>query len=72
MITGRELILYILENKLEDEPVVLDGGFLNLITVEQAAVESKVGVETILAGITLGMFKSIKVGKQIYILPKKE
>ena len=72
MITGRELILYILENKLEDSPVILDGGFLNLITVEQAAVEAKVGVETVLAGVALGMLRSIKVGKQIYILPKKE
>lgn len=72
MITGRELILYILENKLEDKPVVLDGGFLNLMTVEQAAVKAGVGVETVLAGIALGVFRGISVGKQIYILPKKE
>ena len=72
MITGRDLILYILENKLEDSPVVLDGGFLNLMTVEQTAVQAGVGVETVLAGVALGLFKSIKVGKQIYILPEKE
>ena len=32
--TGRDLIIYILENELEDKPVVLDGGFLDLLTVE--------------------------------------
>jgi hypothetical protein len=71
MITGRELILYILENKLEDTPIVLDGGFLNLMTVEQAAVKAGTGVETVLAGITLGLFRGVKIGNQIYILPQR-
>lgn len=72
MITGRELILYILENKLEDEPIILDGGFLDLLTVEQAAVKAGVGVETIYAGVALGLFRGVKIGNQLYILPKKE
>ena len=71
MITGRELILYILENKLEDKPIVLDGGFLNLMTVEQAAVKAGTGVETVLAGIALGLFRGVKIGNQIYILPQR-
>ena len=35
--TGRELIVYILQNHLEDEPIVNDGKILGLLTVEEAA-----------------------------------
>ena len=37
MMTGRELILYILENGLENEPVIKNGTFVGFMTVTQAA-----------------------------------
>ena len=37
--TGRDLIIYILENNLENEPVYKDGRLLGFLTVTEAAVE---------------------------------
>lgn len=67
--TGRDLIIYILENHLENEPVFLDKGFLNLLSEEDAAVKLNVGQATIKAWLELGMIKGVKVGESIYILP---
>lgn len=47
--TGKELIIYILSNNLEDEPVFKDGSFVGFITVREAAVKMGVGVATIYA-----------------------
>ena len=69
--TGRDLIIYILENHLEDEPVFLDKGFLNLLSEEDAAVKLNVGQATIKAWLELGMIKGVKVGESIYILPSQ-
>ena len=43
--TGRELIVYILENHLENISIT-DKNFMNLITVEKAAIKFNVGIET--------------------------
>ena len=40
--TGRDLIIYILENGLEDEPVFKDGKFIGFITTGEAAVQCNV------------------------------
>lgn len=42
--TGRELIVYILENHLEDEPVFKDGAFVGFVPVGKAAEEMNVGL----------------------------
>lgn len=60
--TGRELIIYILDNKLEDTKL------LGLLTVEEAAVKYCVGVATITSWYELGLIKGIKVGEKIFIL----
>lgn len=57
--TGRELICYILENHLEDEPVFKNGEFVGFITEEKLAEASGVGVASIRAGIKLGMFSDV-------------
>jgi hypothetical protein len=66
--TGRDLIIYILANGLEDEPVFKDGKFLGLITETEAAVKLGMGVGTIRAWITLGRIKSVRIN-DIYYVP---
>ena len=64
--TGKELILYILQNNLEDV-VVLDGCvFLGFITEEEAAVKFNVGVETIRAWYQCRMIEGSKFGDSLY------
>ena len=47
--TGKELILYILQNNLENTIVLQDGFFVGFMTEEEAAVKFNVGVSTIRA-----------------------
>ena len=63
--TGRDLIIYILENRLEDKKLSW------FMTIEEAAVKFKVGVETIKVWYTLGFISGIKMGDTIYILDKQ-
>lgn len=51
--TGRELILYILSNNLEDEPVFKDGKFIGTMTITEAAVQSGIGAATVLTHVAL-------------------
>lgn len=66
--TGRELIIYILSNGLEDEPVFKDGKFVGLLTVREAAVKFNVGVETVKAWYVMGKIKGVTFGSDLYIL----
>ena len=66
--TGRDLILYILENHLEDELVIKgDGSLLGFMTVAEAAVKFDVGESTIRAWISLNMLDGVKFGNMYYI-----
>lgn len=65
--TGRDLILYILQNNLEDEPVFKDGKILGFMNVEEAAVKYEVGVATVKLWFRLGMLPAIVIGEEIYI-----
>lgn len=65
--TGRELILYILANELEDEVFFENGKLPGFITPEEMAIKCDVGVATVVAWIELGALKSIKIGNRIYI-----
>ena len=47
--TGRDLIVYILTNHLEDELVFKDGKFIGFISVAEAAERMDVGVATVFA-----------------------
>lgn len=66
--TGRDLIIYILANGLEDEPVVKDGSFIGFMTVEKFAVSNEVGIETVRTWIEMGMIRSVKIDDKFYIL----
>lgn len=66
--TGRDLILYILENNLENEVVFKDGIFIGLISEEELAVKFDVGVSTIRVYNTVGLIKGITIKDKLYFL----
>ena len=65
--TGRELIIYILSNSLEDEEVYKDGRLLGCMTPSEAAAKFGTGLATILAWAKLGMLASVEIGGELYI-----
>lgn len=70
--TGRELIIYILEHNLEDEPVFKDGKFVGFMTLDEAAAKMHVGRATVEAWVALGSMAidSINVVEGVYISDK--
>ena len=69
---GRDLILYILENNLENEPVFKNGKLLGFMTVEEAAVKFEVGEAPIWLWVSLDMLKGIKIGNLLFIPANSE
>lgn len=67
MMTGRDLIVYILENNLEDEQVFKDGVFLGFMTIEKAAEKFNVGKATVEVWIKLGHLPGVRVGDTFLI-----
>ena len=65
--TGRELIIYILVNGLEDEPIYEDGKILGFITATEAAEKFNVGLATIKVWINEGTLDGIRIGEELYI-----
>lgn len=65
--TGRDLIIYILTNKLEDEHIFKDGKFIGFVTVDEAATKANVGDATIYVWITQGLLNCVVIGGTIYI-----
>lgn len=65
--TGKDLIIYILKNNLEDEPVFIDGMILGFLTVEEAAVKLGVGVSTIYIWIGRGLLDHIQIGGTYFV-----
>lgn len=64
--TGKELILYILTNNLENKEIFVDGGLVGFITREEAAEKFGVGISTIEAWHKLGMMRGIQIGDTLY------
>lgn len=65
--TGKDLIIYILENGLENEPLVKDDRFLGFMTRDEAAVRFGVGPATINAWVDYGWLMAIRIGDELYI-----
>lgn len=65
--TGRDLIIYILANGIENEPVFKDGKFVGFITAAEAAEKMNVGVATINAWVSKKWLEGIKIGNELYI-----
>lgn len=70
--TGRELIMYILKNNLENEEIIKDGRLLGFVTIEEAAEELEVGVATIRAWIKMGDLRAIEVDGKTYLFHNKD
>lgn len=67
--TGRELIIYILLNNLENEPVVKDGKFLGFMTLEEVAIKEEVGLETVRLWAIMGMIECVKIDEDLILIP---
>ena len=65
--TGRDLIIYILENNLENEPVFKDGKFVGFMTAVEVAEKMNVGVATIFTWWSQGVLEGIVSGGTLYI-----
>ena len=66
--TGRELIMYILENHLEDEPVFKNGTFVGYVSDVKFAEILGVGVATVRAWIVMGRIKdAIMIGDAMFV-----
>lgn len=66
--TGKELVLYILQNNLEDTVVLKDGFFVGFMTETEAAVKFGVGVATIRAWYYCNWLKGTLIGDSLYFL----
>lgn len=66
--TGRELIIYILQNNLEDEEVFKDGTLIGFMDEYQAAAKFRVGVSTIRTWHEYGVLIGTKFGNHLYFL----
>jgi len=67
VMTGKDLIIYILQNDLVDKPVYEDGRLLGFMTAIEAAINFDVGLASIQAMVNLGLLDGIKIGEEIYI-----
>ena len=65
--TGREFILYILENGLENEDVFKNGKPIGFLTVPEVAAKLNVGVSTVNAWISLEKISYVTIGNVVYI-----
>lgn len=55
--TGRDLIVLIMTNHLEDEEVFKDGKLIGFMDEKEAAVELEVGIDTVIAMYSLGWLR---------------
>jgi hypothetical protein len=64
--TGKELILYILRNDLENTIVLKDGFFVGFMTEKEAAVKFGVGTATIRVWYDCEKIDGIQIGDSLY------
>lgn len=65
--TGKELIVYILQNNLENEQVINNGKLMGFLTAEEAAVKMHVGPATVKVSVAHGMIPGYELKAGIYI-----
>lgn len=65
--TGRELIVYILENGLEDSEMFDDG---IIMTADEKAAELATGVESVKVMRELGAIDGLKIGNTVFFLKR--
>lgn len=64
--TGRELILYILENHLEDIPMFDTESIFGLMSLREAAAKFDVGYATMDFWYKRGIVSGYKIGDSVY------
>lgn len=69
--TGRDLIIYILSNHLEDEEIFKDGTFVGFVTLGKAAELLGVGLETVRVSIALGLITGAIEICDEYLIPEE-
>ena len=67
MNNGKDLILYILNNNLENEPVFKDGKFLGFLSLTEFAKKRGVGEETVRLWVNFGYVDVLTIYDEIYI-----
>ena len=65
--TGKDLILYILQNNLENKEIFETGTFLDFMTINKAASTFGVGAATVHYWVKLEMLPSITIGNEVFI-----
>lgn len=70
--TGKELIIYILLNNLEDKEVFKNGSFLDFLSEDQVAAKFDVGIAAVKVWYELEMIKGVKLGEHVYFPPNIE
>lgn len=65
--TGKELVMYILENDLLDEEIVKDNVPIFLMSLEDASCKFGVGPMTVRVWIAERKIDSCAIGNQLYI-----
>ena len=65
--TGRDLIIYILQNNLEDKLIFEDGNIPGLMTIEEVAKYFDTGTATVKAWIACNFISSVTIGNNVYI-----
>lgn len=66
-VTGKELILYILANDLENDPVFDHGRFVGFMTVDEVALKLNIGVAAVCALIEREVLDHICVGTAMFV-----
>lgn len=65
--TGRELIIYILQHGLENDEIFKNGHCALFMTQEEAAVQLGVGMFTVQIMYQLGQLKGFMLGDSLFI-----
>lgn len=68
--TGRDLIVYIMENHLENVPVLNEEFFKGFKTVGAVAEYFNVGIATVEVWYNEGILDGFKINDKVYISPK--
>lgn len=65
--TGRDMIIYIMQNHLEDDPLFKDGKLLCFTSASEFAKRKDVGVETVRLWVTLGYLDGMFIHDELFI-----
>ena len=64
--TGKELIIYILQHGLENAAIFKDGVLVGFMDEHEAAINYGVGVETVKLWYKRGLLNGTEIGNRIY------